>query len=109
MYRWYRDSEVCFAYIVDVSSLPIGGETDGFADQIQAFKKSRWFSRGWTLQELIEPRKRVFFSGDWSLIYFSNDEFDKASRDELLTSITGVRTDVLQHCELLLNCAWPSA
>ena len=61
MYRWYSDAEVCFTYIVDVDSVPIGGATYSSAAQIQAFKKSRWFSRGWTLQELIAPRKRVFF------------------------------------------------
>ncbi|KAH8748371.1 heterokaryon incompatibility protein-domain-containing protein [Hyaloscypha finlandica] len=101
MYRWYRDAEVCFAYIVDVDSVPIGGETYSSADQIQAFKKSRWFSRGWTLQELIAPRKRAFFSNDWSLIHFSIDKTEKDSLDELLASITGVSPDVFQHREPL--------
>lgn len=32
------------------------------------FKPSRWFERGWTLQELIAPREVVFFRKDWTLI-----------------------------------------
>ena len=101
MYRWYHDAEVCFTYIADVDAVPTGGETHGFTDQIQAFKKSRWFSRGWTLQELIAPRKRVFFSNDWSLIHFSTDETEKDSLDKLLASITGVSPAVFQHCQPL--------
>jgi hypothetical protein len=97
MYRWYSDAEVCFTYIVDVDSVPIGGATYNSAAQIQAFKKSRWFSRGWTLQELIAPRKRVFFSNDWSLIRFSVEKPEEDSLDELLANITGVNPGVFQH------------
>lgn len=28
--------------------------------------KSRWFSRGWTLQELLAPSKEIFFAKDWT-------------------------------------------
>jgi hypothetical protein len=101
MYRWYCDAEVCFAYIVDVDPVPVGGETDSSVDQIEAFKRSLWFSRGWTLQELIAPRKRVFFSNDWSLIHFSIDETKGDTLDKLLTDITGINPDVLQHRESL--------
>jgi hypothetical protein len=101
MYRWYRDAESCFAYIVDVDSVPVGEERYGFANQIQAFKDSRWVSRGWTLQELIAPRKRLFFSYDWSLMHFSINKSAKDFLDELLASITGISIDVLQHREPL--------
>ncbi|RDW89252.1 hypothetical protein BP6252_01284 [Coleophoma cylindrospora] len=100
MYRWYRDAEVCFVYIVDVDpvdSVPIDGDIYGSAGQTRAFKKSRWFSRGWTLQELIAPHQRVFFSNDWSLIHFSIDTIEEDSLDELLASITSVSLDVLRH------------
>ncbi|KAN0084821.1 Heterokaryon incompatibility protein (HET) domain containing protein [Elaphomyces granulatus] len=99
MYRWYRDAEVCFVYLVDVDPLPIDGATHGSADQIRAFEGSRWFSRGWTLQELIAPRKRLFLSNDWSLIYFSTDGNEKDSPDELIASVTGISLAVLQHRE----------
>ncbi|RDW70383.1 hypothetical protein BP5796_08780 [Coleophoma crateriformis] len=81
MYRWYRDAEVCFIYIVDVDpvdSVPIGGDTYGST-------------------ELIAPRKRVFFSNDWSLIHFSIDTTEEDSLDELLARITNISLDVLQH------------
>ncbi|GMF72604.1 unnamed protein product [Aspergillus oryzae] len=51
MYRWYQDAEVCYAYLADVPS--------------KEFKESRWFTRGWTLQELIAPRKITFLDENW--------------------------------------------
>jgi hypothetical protein len=54
MYRWYEDAAVCYAYLSDIP----------FTDPIDLtiLSKSRWFTRGWTLQELIAPTKVVFFS-----------------------------------------------
>jgi hypothetical protein len=95
MYRWYGEAYICFNYIADFDLAP--GGTYSFADGIQAFKKCRWFSRGWTLQELIAPRKRLFFSKDWSLIDFPLDENPRVSLDEALAISTGVSQDVLQH------------
>jgi len=42
MFLWYKRAEICFAYLSDVRS-PVESES------------SRWFTRGWTLQELIAP------------------------------------------------------
>ncbi|KAK0714498.1 hypothetical protein B0H67DRAFT_467139, partial [Lasiosphaeris hirsuta] len=57
MFRWYQQSEICYAYLGDVST----GNRDRFVD-------SALFSRGWTLQELIAPRKLRFFDNNWSHI-----------------------------------------
>ncbi|KAJ5590177.1 hypothetical protein N7450_004149 [Penicillium hetheringtonii] len=43
MYKWYEQAGICFAYLADVPQ--------------KEMKDSRWFTRGWTLQELIAPRK----------------------------------------------------
>ncbi|KAK4445991.1 hypothetical protein QBC34DRAFT_486985 [Podospora aff. communis PSN243] len=54
MFRWYAKAEVCYAYLVDVPAV--------------SFEKSVWFTRGWTLQELLAPRSLVFFDSDWATI-----------------------------------------
>ena len=54
MFNWYRDSEVCYAYLSDVVSI----QEEGYG-----FGISKWFTRGWTLQELLAPKKLVFFVG----------------------------------------------
>ena len=58
MFKWYRNAEVCFAYLADVEA---GG------DRAQ-LKNSEWFQRGWTLQELLAPRTVIFMSKDWEVI-----------------------------------------
>lgn len=49
VFAWYRDAHICFVYLADV-------DTRSNAYEI-AFGISRWFSRGWTLQELIAYEK----------------------------------------------------
>lgn len=56
MYRWYEDAAICYAYIADVSI--------DVSDPNQ-FAKSRWFTRGWTLHELIAPSIVVFLDNEW--------------------------------------------
>ena len=54
MFRWYRNAAKCYVYLADVS-------TTG-QDLTAQLRKSRWFTRGWTLQELIAPLSVEFFS-----------------------------------------------
>ncbi len=82
MYRYYERSDICYAYLEDISS----GET--------AHKKimgSRWWTRGWTLQEPIAPKEVVFYSTDW---------FPIASKRDFAPSIfqaTGIDESILKY------------
>ena len=38
------------------------------ATRMLTFRKRRWFTRGWTLQELIAPRRLLFYNRDWKVI-----------------------------------------
>src|SRR5450432_3171617 len=60
MFRWYQNAARCYVYLTDVSK-PDTGADDQRAWE-EAFRKSRWFTRGWTLQELIALRLVDFFS-----------------------------------------------
>src|SRR5256714_4011235 len=59
MYRWYHQAEVCYAYLADVPSEAFKNVTD-YVDS--EFSESRWFTRGWTLQELIAPSTVIFLN-----------------------------------------------
>src|SRR5277367_329576 len=63
MFRWYRDAAKCYVYLSDVSTHN-SDENDEFSESSWGpdFWKSRWFTRGWTLQELIAPVSVEFFS-----------------------------------------------
>jgi hypothetical protein len=56
MFRWYQNAGKCYVYLSDVENDTLGGEDES------AFKRSRWFTRGWTLQELLAPKSVEFFS-----------------------------------------------
>lgn len=58
MFQWYQNAERCYVYLSDVG---YSGSGDTRAWE-SAFKESRWFTRGWTLQELIAPASVEFFS-----------------------------------------------
>ncbi|KAE8313541.1 heterokaryon incompatibility protein-domain-containing protein [Aspergillus transmontanensis] len=62
MFRWYGKATVCYAFLADV---PPGCNPH---DHQGPFAKSRWFTRGWTLQELLAPENIVFYASDWSYI-----------------------------------------
>jgi hypothetical protein len=60
MFGWYRNAARCYVYLDDVSTPTWSvGDKSSWA---LAFRKSRWFTRGWTLQELIAPVSVEFFS-----------------------------------------------
>ena len=65
MFRWYRNADKCYVYLSDIPR-PAFDSNDQF-NQLpweSAFRKSRWFTRGWTLQELLAPASVEFFSED---------------------------------------------
>ena len=55
MYGWYEKAQVCYVYLADVSAATFD----------EYFRYSRWFFRGWTLQELLAPRTVVFYDRNW--------------------------------------------
>jgi len=61
IYQWYHNAECCYVYLEDVV---FGKERIPFIPA-GVLVDSKWFSRGWTLQELIAPRKLVFYSSSW--------------------------------------------
>lgn len=79
MFEWYRRAEVCYAYISDVSL----AESDHYVKE-SAFRRSKWFTRGWTLQELLAPQWVEFYDQNWEEIG------TKSSLADLITSITGI-------------------
>lgn len=60
MFSWYRDAYLCIAILSDVT----GVDPDPHGE----FGNSRWFTRGWTLQELLAPTDVVFYNGNYELI-----------------------------------------
>jgi ankyrin repeat protein len=97
MFRWYRNAEKCYVYLSDVhydSSDVHYGSSDRNDECLRrwkpAFKKSRWFTRGWTLQELIAPSSVEFFSKEGA--YLGN----KQSLEQTVHELTGIAVEALR-------------
>ncbi|KAI1458875.1 HET-domain-containing protein [Annulohypoxylon moriforme] len=93
MYRWYRESAVCYVYLADVQA-----DEEGHID-ICRLEKSRWFTRGWTLQELLAPSNVVFFDQEWRAIGFMS----KDSRSYPVPDITSMLSVITRIDDRILR------
>lgn len=88
MFRWYRKAARCYVFLSDVSKPDDGGNNQN--EWESAFRKSRWFTRGWTLQELIAPTLLDFFSSDGERLG------NKLTLETIIYDITGIARNALR-------------
>jgi hypothetical protein len=95
MFRWYSNAAICYVYLSDVSRSASEGNDGSNQDTWELeFRKSRWFTRGWTLQELLAPASVEFFSKN-------NEKVgSKESLQRHISEITGVPVKALQESSL---------
>ena len=94
MYHWYRRAAKCYVYLSDVGLNSTTADNELNHGWKVQFKNSRWFRRGWTLQELIAPASVEFFSVDGELLC------DRASMHDFISEITGIAIQALQGTQL---------
>jgi Heterokaryon incompatibility protein (HET) len=63
MYKWYRSAEVCYVHLADV----VKKDDQPISEQLILAngKAPVWFTRGWTLQELLAPHRVIFYDKNW--------------------------------------------
>ncbi|KAF3058217.1 Vegetative incompatibility protein HET-E-1 [Daldinia childiae] len=98
MFRWYKEASVCYAYLADVKHSPLSTIESQIAE-------SRWYERGWTLQELIASENVIFYSEDWCQIG------TKLQLSALISSITGIEETYLdsantQNASIAQRMSW---
>jgi tetratricopeptide (TPR) repeat protein len=93
MFQWYKNATRCYVFLSDVSVSTATGPVQR-SDWEASFRASAWFTRGWTLQELIAPVSVEFFSCEGYGLG------DKASLDQLLHDITGIPLTALHNSPL---------
>jgi hypothetical protein len=97
MFKWYALATVCYAYLSDYV---VGRPTDSVDSwerkrppREEKFAASRWFRRGWTLQELIAPKQLIFYDRHWETV---------GLRDEMapyISSLTSIDSNILVSLE----------
>ncbi|KAH8666221.1 hypothetical protein BGZ61DRAFT_461766 [Ilyonectria robusta] len=100
MFQWYLNATVCYTYLSDVPQ----GDRSWNADS--KFFSSRWFQRGWTLQELLAPETLRFYDQDWILIGTKTD------MSTAIEAITGISRQFLcgwedlRHASVAQRMSW---
>ncbi|KAI0441497.1 HET-domain-containing protein, partial [Xylaria telfairii] len=93
MFKWYRDSSYCYVYLADFHLYsPDDVDSLGLGDLGQ-LHICRWFTRGWTLQELLAPINVTFFDSDWRKI---GEKEDPEFRSQL-SDVTNIPTYYLDN------------
>jgi hypothetical protein len=95
MFRWYRDAAKYYVYLSDVSGPAF--ENYNKPERLLwelVFKKSKWFTRGWTLQELLASGSVEFFSRE------GNRLGDKKTLEREIHEITGIAIPALRGAPL---------
>jgi hypothetical protein len=94
MFRWYQNADRCYVYLSDVSKPIENSENRSEQRWKPAFKKSKWFKRGWTLQELIAPVSVEFFSKEGAFLG------TKQSLEQSIHEVTGIAIMALRGLPL---------
>jgi hypothetical protein len=99
-YKWLENATKCYAYLSDVSSSADSWES--------TFKSCKWFTRQFTLQELVAPPEVVFFAQDWVQVG------TRKSLHSIISGITGIQPAVLtgekkpKQCHVSERMSWAS-
>ncbi|KAK0707271.1 heterokaryon incompatibility protein-domain-containing protein [Lasiosphaeris hirsuta] len=102
MFQWYEEAQVCYAFLEDVPKRYFSEAGAAFPWKWY-FRSSRWFKRGWTLQELLAPTCLLFFDGAWNPIGSRESWADEIS---LVTGI-GVRQFLdFKSCSVATKLSW---
>lgn len=99
-YKWIENAAVCYVYLSDVSNS---------VDHVQrTLRDCRWFTRKWTLQELVAPASVKFFAANWTLIG------TRSGLHSIISEITGIQSAVLKgekkpkQCHVSERMGWTS-
>lgn len=95
MFYWYQRAAICYVYLSDVSSSDVI-DLPGAFKWTDALARSLWFTRGWTLQELLAPSSVAFFTKEGDLIGNKSDE----SFARVIANVVGISTPALRGVPL---------
>jgi hypothetical protein len=91
MLRWYISTMQRFFYSRHIPHTLVGSDLVRSEQKpVSTLEKSRWFTRGWTLQELLAPSTVEFFSKEETKLG------DKLSLAKEVREVTGIPSSALQ-------------
>jgi Heterokaryon incompatibility protein (HET) len=104
MFRWYKNAARCYAFLSDVST-PMADAQLHESTWEASFRKSRWFTRGWTLQELLAPASIDFFSLERQRLG-DKDSLERQIHEITRIPVTALRGNPLDEVSVPERMAW---
>ncbi|OTB05120.1 hypothetical protein M426DRAFT_57508, partial [Hypoxylon sp. CI-4A] len=89
MFSWYQGAAVCYVYISDFVWSPHNWDPAVFQEQLS---RCRWFTRGWTLQELLAPKRVEFYDKNWTFFNTRNSWLQ-----HYISDVTGIEEVYLER------------
>ncbi|GKT42661.1 vegetative incompatibility protein HET-E-1 [Colletotrichum spaethianum] len=97
MFKWYERATICYVWLSDLTAS---------ADLDTDLKKCRWFTRGWTLQELIAPKSMNFYNRDWKFVGRKMDLIQQLSEATSIPITVLLNTCSLQDVAICEKMFW---
>jgi len=95
MYKWYQKASLCVAYLFDY----VHGHDE--------LANSSWFTRCWTLQELIAPRRVEFYDQNWKFFGSKNRLCEQiATITWIGVEVLRCRADPTTACTVAVRLSW---
>ncbi|KAK7182298.1 hypothetical protein DPSP01_007010 [Paraphaeosphaeria sporulosa] len=96
MFQWYQNAEVCYVYLAD---LPPDSD-------LSRLQLCRWFTRGWTLQELVAPKVVKFYDYEWNAIGTKVELVDIISSSTSIPSHLLLGHSALSDSSIATRMSW---
>ncbi|KAF9473239.1 hypothetical protein BDN70DRAFT_843725 [Pholiota conissans] len=86
MFKWYSYAEVCVTHLADIMT-------------VDNMRHDTWFTRGWTLQELLAPSYTKFYNAEWKKIHshWKGDLEDEDILREIQAATTIVKDELTMN------------
>lgn len=96
MFQWYMHAAKCYVFMEDLQRL----------DENAILPQCRWFTRGWTLQELLAPKVLEIFNMHWEFVGTKADYARAISVATEIPEAVIVGEAALGNCSVAAKMSW---
>lgn len=102
MYQWYRDASICVTYLRHTTVDSNAESADELPrDVLDSMATDRWFTRGWTLQELLAPKQIKFYDKNWKKIHQCKNDKENPEIQKVITKVTTIQQEDIESFDPL--------
>ncbi|KAK5709812.1 hypothetical protein LTR17_019426 [Elasticomyces elasticus] len=109
MFAYYKQARKCYVYLQDVpADCPALKDGRSSGRWLRIFQDSRWFQRGWTLQELLAAKPVEFYNAGWGLLGSLNDVVASVAQRTRIDIDILLKARQLKQVSIAQRMSWAS-